>query len=73
MGDLPNLDYTINDPAAVECPYCHEKMEFDDQMVGEMSDSPGGAGMNCDHCNRRLTIKINIDVTVLAWKPEALR
>ena len=64
------LPYTINDPSSVECPYCHDTTEYDDQMVEEISDYPDGQNTSCPNCGRTIKIQVRIDVSVLAWKVE---
>jgi hypothetical protein len=73
MGDLPITDYTINNPASIECPYCHQTWQLDDQSCGEISDYPEGQTTLCTRCERELVIKVSYDIIVQAWKPEALK
>lgn len=61
------MDYTINDPASVECPYCHEKMDLADEIAGMIDYDTV-----CFACNRGIHCKVNVEVTVLAWKEEAI-
>jgi hypothetical protein len=65
-GDLPNLDYTINDPAFVECPFCHKTMNLEDELKGMVEYD-----INCHHCARWIIIKTTTEV--LAYRPEALK
>jgi len=65
MSDEPVLDYTINDPASVECPFCHGKMNLEDEIKGMVEYD-----IECHHCARWLILKTNTEV--LAYKPEAL-
>ena len=62
------MDYTINDPASVECPYCGEDMDLEGEVM-----SNNQYNMDCEHCGRPLVVKVDVEVTVLAWKPEAYR
>ena len=68
MIDEPSLGYTINDVAKVECPYCRESMDLSEQVAGKDEFE-----RECDHCGRQLLIQVDVEVTVLAWKPEARR
>lgn len=61
------MNYTINDPTSVECPYCHEKMDLEDEVM-----SCCEYNMKCEHCGKPLHLQIDVEVTVLAWKPEAV-
>jgi len=61
------MNYTINDPSSVECPYCHGNMDLEDEV---MSNSE--YNVECEHCGRELHLKIDVEVTVLAWKPESI-
>lgn len=68
MSDQPDLDYTINDPSSVECPHCHKKLD-----ISGLIDGKTAFGGDCDHCNRYIQFEVQHDVTVLAWKPGALK
>jgi hypothetical protein len=66
MSDEIVLDYTINDPSAVTCPYCHGVMNLEDELAGVLEVST-----QCHLCYRDIILKITTEV--LAWKPEALQ
>lgn len=68
MSDQPSLDYTINDPTSVECPYCHAKMNLDQEIAGVTEYNT-----HCDLCGQEIWCEVQVDVNVLAWKPEARR
>lgn len=68
MSDQPSLDYTINDPSEVECPYCHAKVNLEQEIAGCSEYNT-----RCVTCGKEFWCEVQVDVNVLAWKPEARR
>jgi hypothetical protein len=61
------LNYTVNDPSQVECPYCHKSMDLAAQLLAVYEYDTA-----CQHCGRSITLQIEHEITVVAWKPEAM-
>jgi uncharacterized Zn-finger protein len=68
--DLPDVPYTINDVTEVVCPYCHENMG---DMNEDLPDVPcAEADVDCSHCGHIVHLVADVQVSVTAWKPEAM-